>query len=144
MPDVEPITAALLLSDFVESINGKLYIQGGGWSRIRAARPMTLGIGMVVHVPYSHTNQKHTLGIVLVTEDGAPYPTPPQAPMPFTATTTFEVGRPPGMRPGEQSNVAVAIMVGGIQFEPGGYRVEVRLDNDDDLLASAPFRAIEG
>lgn len=126
----------LLTGDWAEALNGKLYIQGAGWTRIRSNVPVNLAIAAIVHVDYQHTNQPATLKIRILTEDGNPYP--PDAPL--ATEGQVEVGRPPGMRPGEESNVPLALSFGSV-FTPGGYVIEAELNGT--VEATAPFTALE-
>jgi hypothetical protein len=71
----------------------------------------------------------------LETEDAAVFP--PQNP--FRAEGDLEVGRPPGMRAGEQSIAAVAANLSQIVFPPGGYTW--RLTINDEEVAVYPFTA---
>ena len=64
----------IMLADSAEVINGKLYMMGGGYDRrfidnIKA--PMQLSMVVSVLVPWSLTNQPHTVKLRIETEDGA-------------------------------------------------------------------------
>jgi hypothetical protein len=129
--------ADLLPCDWCEGINGKLYAQGVGWTKIAAGRPVAMGIAAIIHVPYNETNKRAHFAIRLLTEDGGPFPAPPLAPM--LVEGDIEAGRPPGMRAGEISNMIIAANMGGFQFDPGGYVWQLSLDNN--IIATAPFTA---
>lgn len=51
------------LADSIVSAEGKLYVQGAGWNKIQATsfpfRHSRIGIGVIIHVPYTATNQVH-------------------------------------------------------------------------------------
>jgi hypothetical protein len=117
MADPDRLSVDLILCDWAEVLNGKLYLQGAGWGRVPPGSPVGIAIAALVHVPYTETNKKHDVSIVLTTEDGTPYP----AESPFEMAAQFELGRPPGMRPGEGSIVPMAAKLLGVAFEPGGY-----------------------
>lgn len=118
------LTAQLIVADFAEAINGKLYIQGAGWARITPNMPVFIALATVIRVPYSMTNTPHKVTLRLCTDDGESYP-PDQ---PFEVEMDVEVGRPPGMLHGEESIVPFAAKLNGLAFEPGAYRFEAAVE----------------
>ena len=50
----------IMLADFAQAVNGKLYIMGGGWSLIGPA-PCPTAIAIKIEVPWNQTNEKHNL-----------------------------------------------------------------------------------
>lgn len=147
MTDPQEVEVTLMLCDWAEAINGKLFIQGGGWTRIAPHAPnapLNFALAMIVRVPYTRTNQKLSIDLTLLTEDGAPYA--PPAPggnsgPPVQFTMTFEVGRPPGMKAGEGTNLPFAAKLNGLNLTPGGYKLQASMDGDE--LASLSFTAME-
>lgn len=137
MSDARDLRVTLVLSDWAESVNGKLYMMGGGWTMILSDRPVPMAISALIHVPYDQTNKRRNLQLRLVNEDGAGYPTDDPVKVEFGV----EVGRPPGMRAGEESCVPFAIRLPAVLFKAGGYRAEVH--EGETLLASMPFVAKE-
>lgn len=135
MSPTSGLTGTLLLCDWAEVVGGKLYAQGVGWTRIVADRPIQFSVAWLMHVPYSQTNKKHSATTKLVTEDGRGFPFD----QPISADLQFELGRPPGMTAGEDQIVPFAIKIGGITFTPGGYRVELHVD--DEVIDTASFFA---
>ena len=125
----------LLPCDWAEPIGQKLYAQGIGWSRVGADRPITIALAFLLHIGYNETNQKHHFKAHLDTEDGRPYPVE----QPFVAEGVIEVGRPPGMRPGEESVVPLAARLNQVVFQPGGY--VWKLTVNDEQVALFPFTA---
>src|SRR5680860_489523 len=106
----------LMLCDWAEVVQGKLYIQGSGWSRILANQPVQMAIAMMTRVPYDQTNRQHRVDLKLQTEDGQSYPT--EAPIAFDFM--FELGRPPGMKQGQEQILPFAAKLGGLTFVTGG------------------------
>lgn len=133
MAEPDRLSVDLLLCDWAEVLNGKLYLQGAGWNIVPPNAGVGVAVAALVHVPYTETNKKHSVTLAIMTEDGSPYPTE----NPFDMTAGFEVGRPPGMRPGEGSIVPLAAKLLGIQFKPGGYYVLARAG--DEELARVSF-----
>ena len=64
----------LILADWAEVINGKIYVQGGGWSAINAQSPLpvsrTVAIAVSPRVEWHETNQPHDLVIRIIREEG--------------------------------------------------------------------------
>jgi hypothetical protein len=128
--------ATIMLSDWAESVNGKLYMQGGAWDRIVANTPASFAVSVVVRVEYNETNVRRHAVLALVDEDGSPFPA--EAPVRFELD--FEVGRPPGMQVGQVQTVNFAGKIGGLIFPPGGYRFQFDVEShrQDDV----PFQAV--
>src|SRR5450756_2909121 len=59
----------ILLCDYAEAINGKLYVMGGGWT-ICPPGPRHMAIAVRVMVAWSEANTKHTLTLFLQDEHG--------------------------------------------------------------------------
>ena len=119
--------STLLLADHAEAVNGKLYVIGGAWNRISAASfPAThghLAVGVVIHVPWESANQLHSMELRLVDADGAPI-------IPEPVRGTFESGRPPGMRPGDEHLVVMVFNFNGLSFEhPGAFEFHLLVDD---------------
>ena len=92
----------LLLCDFAEAVNGKLYVMGGGWNILFApGQPVTMSVAAVIAVPWDRTNQSHQLTLELLTNDGQAVEIDGQT---VAVTGEFELGRPPGIKPGSSQN----------------------------------------
>lgn len=113
------------LADAVEAINGKLYALGAGWNIIySAAFPMQhsrLGLGIIVRVPYTATNQNHTLEISLEDEDGTSQQIGigPNGRI-DKVKGDFNVGRPPALQAGDEQVVPMAIGIENLPLEKPG------------------------
>jgi hypothetical protein len=125
----------LLLSDFAEAINGKLYVMGGGWNVLFApGEPVSMSVAAVIAVPWDQTNRPHQLSLDLLTEDGAPVEIEGQA---ISVSGEFELGRPPGIKPGSSLNAPFVWTFAGLTLEAGGY--EWKLGIDGAPVGSRPF-----
>lgn len=125
----------LLLCDFAEATNGKLYVMGGGWNVLYApSQPVNMSVATVIAVPWDQTNRKHTLSLDLLTEDGEPVQIEEHA---VSLTGEFELGRPPGIKPGSSLNAPFVWTFSGLVLDEGGY--EWKLGIDDGPVASRPF-----
>ena len=115
----------LLVANHVEVVNGLLYVSGGGWTEHR--RPVTpqgpslshIGIGVSVLVPWTATNQQHTLTIVIEDEDATPL---------LKIDGQINVGRPPTLPVGAEQSVLLGFPL-NIQFPHAGtYRAVAMID----------------
>jgi len=131
----------LLLSDWAEVLNGKLYIMGGGWSRVIAGFPLTIGVAIMIRVPWTGANQQHRLKFVVTTADGQPLMGPtPEGEKPVMAEGAFEVGRPPGLSPGSDIDAPMAFKLGPLVLSPGRYDCELEIDGS--IEATETFEAL--
>jgi len=96
----------LLVADAADAVGGKLYLLGGGWDRLFVPQlpgppvaPFCVAIG--ISVPWGMTNKKLRLAIDVLDADGRE--------IAQVAGGEFEVGRPPGMRPGTPQRLQVAV-----------------------------------
>jgi hypothetical protein len=128
----------VLLCDAAEAVNGKLYVLGGGWTAVQSAdRPVSMSLGIVVTVPWDRTNMPHELRIELLDADGQVVRFGDQ---PVSVQTTFEVGRPPGVKAGSSFNSPMAWNFAGLVLPAGGYEFKVSIGGDP--VASRPFMVI--
>ncbi len=128
----------LILANHVETVNGLLYISGGGWTehyrRIpKGGQPPVshFGIGISVLVPWHETNEPHRLVVQVENEDATR--------VIATVDSALEVGRPPALPPGTSQHAVMSLSVNTVFPEPGGYRVIARLDQDKGVK-TWPFR----
>jgi hypothetical protein len=138
-----------LLCNHAEAQNNLLYLSGGGIDRtfIPAGQPapwsVSLAVGMSVGVPWTQTNQEHSVHISLQDADGHPVemqrsPTDRQ---PFGAEIRFNVGRPPQLEVGETQTVALAVNVPVLPFEKlGQYTFVISIDGTE--LRRLPYRLV--
>ena len=128
--------AILLLCDAAQESGGKLYILGGGWSGVAADIPFNMALAILIAVPWDQTNRQVTADIRLMTADGDPVEVDGNV---VQASVAFEVGRPPGTKPGASFNTPLTIAFNAMRLEAGGYRFELEIDREP--TATAPFRA---
>jgi hypothetical protein len=108
------IRVEAFLCDSVAGVGGKLFALGIGWNAIQAARFPTrhprIGVGLVIHVPYTATNRAHRFTVHLEDEDRHVLPLGDAGPgtdpesvedgKVVRLTGQFNVGRPPDLPPG--------------------------------------------
>jgi len=129
----------MLLCDAAEEVGGKLYILGGGWSFLhRPDVPTSMALAIKVAVPWNETNKAHTLRAQLLTDDGEPVDADGEA---IEATGNFEVGRPPGVKPGSDLDAPFVVPF-QLALPAGGYVWELEIDGEP--TARTPFRVLDG
>ena len=84
-------------------------------------------------VPWHETNQRHAVEMEIGTEDGQ---------MLAKAGGEFEVGRPPGIRPGQDQRLQIAFSVGLRLESPGGYVIVGRVEGQEG--ARTHFNVVPG
>src|SRR5438552_11105611 len=88
----------VMLCDYAQVAEGKLFINGGGWS-LCGPGPFVHALALKIGVPWSEANRRHMLTAVLVDEDSRPAAVG-DPPTELRLESAFEVGRPPGAAPG--------------------------------------------
>jgi len=141
MSSPNDIRATMLLCDAAQSIGGKLYVLGGGWSLLRTAGPATMALAVKLSIPWSRSNESHQIEAVLVTAAGDDVQ---QEGQPVRATGAIEVGRPPGLRQGTPLDAVFVLTFQNLSLEPGGYVWELRerRASETALLAREQFQVI--
>ncbi len=138
-----------MLCDHAEAVEGKLFINGAGINLLYVtAQPphiVTFSIGAIVQVPYTATNQAHTITVKLLDEDGneviAWTPDGPGDQGPVKIEGTFNVGRPPVLTPGEAQALPFAFNLQGLPLASLGlYSAVIELDHME--VRRLPFRLL--
>ena len=116
----------VMVADWAETINGKLYIQGAGWDRI--LRPpkdnpvVGFAIAVGILVPWNLTNRQHQIELSIITGDGVP--------VGQAITGGFTVGRPAKALSGQKIRTPFAARIGAEITGLGAYDVKFVVDND--------------
>ncbi|MDW5594636.1 hypothetical protein VSS74_09830 [Conexibacter stalactiti] len=131
--------ADLLLCDHAEAINGKLYIMGAAWNLLQApGQAINVALAIVVKVAWDEADQGHDLIAELLDADGERIMINGE---PVAPSGRFELGRPPGLKPGSTLNMPLAFNLTGLVLGVGQY--EWRLTIDGETVARAPFAVVE-
>ncbi|MFA5786816.1 MAG: hypothetical protein WDA71_07535 [Actinomycetota bacterium] len=129
--------SAFFPADHAEAVNGKLYVTGGCWDRILATaipgHHPHLSLAAVLHVNWNETDQRHAVQVEGVDEDGRQFVS--------SIEGQFQAGRPPGMRPGDESAIVMVFNLDGMPLRRAGVH-EFVLRVDGQELARARFRAV--
>jgi hypothetical protein len=132
----------MLLSDYAQVADGKLTVVGGGWS-LTGPEPVPFGIALLIQVPWDRANQRHLMRLELVDADGQPVLVDSdeegEQPIVFFDDLPFEVGRPPGLKPGTYLDFPVAVNSAPLPLEPGLYEWRLTIDDEADPDWRLPF-----
>jgi hypothetical protein len=124
VPDIGPERAmqvTLELADFGQVSEGKLNVMGAGWT-VTGPDPIPFAIVGIVRVPWNETNRPHEMRFELIDLDGAPVMVDgPSGTEAVALGGPFEVGRPPGVRPGSFIPMPFAINCAPIPLPPGSH-----------------------
>jgi hypothetical protein len=118
------VAAAMLADAAYVGQEGKLYVHGGGWSRVFAPSfPVThpmLAVVLLMEIDYHEALVDHELEVVL-TRDGEPIGP--------RAVIRLNVGHAPGTAPGAPAQVPVALSFPMLSFDsPGRFEWDVIAD----------------
>jgi hypothetical protein len=125
------VKATLLLADYAVVSDGKLTIVGGGWSQT-GPEPAPFGIGLLIQVPWDQANTMHSFAVQLLDADGESVvvDTDEEGEQPVAFGGDFEVGRPPGLKPGTPLDFPVAMNSTPLPLEPGRYEWRLTIDGE--------------
>jgi hypothetical protein len=118
--------------------DGKVYIHGGGIHQILAAQipgPLrALFLVVRLSIPWHMLGEPHTVRIRALDLDRRPIgPTDP------LLTTPFELGRPPGHRPGDESAINICAELAGLTIEQP-MTIRFHLEVDEEPIGSLPLK----
>lgn len=120
MPGESLLRVTMLLCDAAQVSGGKLYVLGGGWNTCAPDLP-SMAIALLIKVPWDMANRSFEWRLQLFNEDGNPY-YPGEQGKEIAFAGQFEVGRPPGLKKGQELQVPLAMNAAGIPLrESSGY-----------------------
>ena len=132
----------MLLADFAQVADGKLTVVGGGWS-LTGPELVPFGIALLIQVPWDRANLRHLMRLELLDADGQPVSLDMdeggEQPVVFFDDLPFEVGRPPGLKPGTYLDFPVAVNSAPLPLDPGTYEWRLTIDGQADPDWRLPF-----
>ena len=136
------VEATMLLCDYAEAVNGKLYIVGGGWSLLAKVRPrFKMALAVKLLVPWSRTNERIHFEASRVTDQGDEVvQESDEGERPVQAAGDLELGRPPGLKPGTALDAAFVLNFEGLDLDLGGYVWQLQVGNA--MAARIPFQVV--
>jgi hypothetical protein len=120
--------------------DGKIYIHGGGVDQLYVAQipgPLrALFLVVRVAMPWHMLGEPHTFKIRALDMDRRPVgPTDP------LITTPFELGKPAGHRPGDESAINICAELSGLSV-PQPMTLHFHLLVDDETIGSLPLKVM--
>lgn len=114
-------TEWLMVADHAEILNNKAYIMSGGWDQIIVNQALPIQHPMAIvaafTIPWNQTNEVHDIFLEIIDQDGQAI---------VQVQGQLEVGRPPGISPGQSQRQHFALnMALGID-KLGPYVVKAR------------------
>jgi hypothetical protein len=114
----------LILADAAQVVGAKLYLMGGGWDMLTVNRAFPVdqrcALALSILVPWNETNQKHSFEVEIISEDKAT-----EEPKSLIKVGgQFEVGRPPGIRPGQEQRFQLAVDM-NLRIETAGTKTVI-------------------
>ena len=119
--------ASMLLCDAAQSVGGKLYILGAGWSQMAANNPTDMSLAIKLLIPWSRTNEPVNVRASLLNAANAEVVDFGMGPV--RVETAVELGRPPGMVRGTPLDASLVMNFPGVRLSPGRYVWELEVDN---------------
>jgi len=121
----------VFLCDAAESVNGKLYILGAGWSQTLASRPTNMTLAVKLLIPWSRANERFRVRVSLVDYDQEEPVDIGQGPI--MAEAEVEAGRLPGMRQGTPLDTSFVFPFQSIVLPQGGYVWKIEVNNREKV-----------
>ena len=134
------LQATMLLCDYAQVADGKLFVSGGGWSIVDASTP-PVSIALLLAVPWDRINRP--LEFVLTLHDGDGRTVLHEAdggPREVRFGGRLEVGRPPDLPPGVSIDVPIVVAVPAMNLAPASrYTWDLTIDGEHHGAWRLPF-----
>jgi hypothetical protein len=139
----------VMLCDHAEAQGGKLFMNGGGiaYAFVQPSPPhvISLALALVIQVPYTATNQPHSLTVRMFDADGNPVvpwvPAGAAAPGAVVCQAPFNVGRPPQIVPGDTQPYPVTVNLMSVPLQSqGAYSFSIEIDGTE--MRRLTFRVV--
>lgn len=112
------VTATMMLCDHAQVADGKLFINGGGWS-ITAAHAAPSAIAMLVMVPWNRAGSPLSMQVDLIDEDGHPVVQQAEGAVnPVSISVQIDVERPAAHPAGVPIDVPLALGIPPLHLSP--------------------------
>ncbi len=132
----------LILADAAQVVGNKLFLMGGGWDRLTVNKQFPAdqrcALALALRVNWTETNQKHDFEIEIMAEDSLTEQ--PRSLM--KAGGQFELGRPPGISPGQEQRFQMALDMNLKIDAPGTKYVIARVGGQE--MRRLSFNVIQG
>lgn len=134
-PAASDIDVTLLLCDSAQSIGGKLYVMGGGWTHATLpGPPISMALAVRFLIPWGLADQRFQIGVVLRHADGRPVDLGEGE---VGAQTELGVTQPLLGDPDEPISAVLALQAGSLPLSAGRYAWVLEINGVE--RARAPF-----
>jgi hypothetical protein len=139
VPEERFTVVMFTLADHAEAVaeSGKLYINGAGvgtvWMRQAPGQLPPLYLAVRLRIPWHKTTEPFLLRIRALNADRTPVDRDP------ILEARPEVGRPAGVRPGDEMAINAVVGLGGLGVKEYG-TVYFHLEVDGEVLATQPLK----
>lgn len=128
---------AFFTADHAAVHSGKLYVNGGCWTRLKfPSFPAVhnFSICVVLHIPCGEHQQSHSFAVSFEDADGQPTP--------YRLEGRYQTGALAGTRPGDVTAVPIALQAANFVFQrPGDYTAILQVDGEE--IRRLRFSAVE-
>lgn len=122
------IEATALLCDAAESVGGKLYILGAGWSQIPAHDPTNMALAVKLSIPSDRPSTPVDVRAFLLTEGDNDFVY--QNGMAVALGGEIELGRPFDIDPRTPLDLPFVLNFPGLVLSPGYYVWQLEVDRE--------------
>ena len=126
----------MLLCDAAESVGGKLFILGAGWSQTPAHDPTNMALAVKLSIASDRPNRPVDVRAFLVDETGGVVF---QGGMPVALGGEVDVGRPYGLDPRFPLDLSFVLNFPGLVLSPGNYVWQLEIDGE--IRSRIPMQA---
>jgi hypothetical protein len=139
VPEEQFTVVMFTLADHAEAVaeTGKMYINGAGvgtvWLRQTPGQLPPLFIALRLRIPWHKTTEPFTLRIRALNADRTPVDRDP------LLEARPEVGRPAGVRPGDEMAMNAVVGVGGLPVNEHG-TIYFHLEVEGEVIATQPLK----
>jgi hypothetical protein len=140
--EVVQLNVSVMLANFAKASDNMLDVQQAGWTFVGPG-PVSFFVAGLVYCQWHEANQKHELKVELLDADGRAFPHPING-QPVQVGVVFEIGRPPGVKPGATMTMPFALPFGAFELDPGAqYEIRVSVDGEGRDEWRLPFTVRE-
>lgn len=129
-------TEWIMVADHAEILNNKAYVMSGGWNVVVVNQPLPFQHRMAIvaaySIPWNQTNEVHDVFIEIVDQDARSL---------AQVEGQLEVGRPPGITPGQEQRQLFSLNLNLTLDKLGPYVVTSRAGGKDK---SVKFTVLAG
>ena len=128
----------MMLCDAADSVGGKLYILGGGWSQLHTRTPPGIALAIKLEIPWEEADEPLAISAMLKTAAGDPWQMDGND---VAIKGEFALGKPPGLDETVPLDAVFVMHVAGLRLDPGRYTWHLTIA--DEQVADASFLVLD-